>query len=206
MTGGAPVGDGWEPFFDGTEDRGPRPLLITALELAGPAPEGGIALELGCGSGIETLALLEAGWSVRAMDGSHEGVRRTVERAAAAGLADRLVAEAAPFEEYTVPSADLVYAGVSLPFCHADHFPRVWAEIRAGLHPGGLLAVQLFGVRDTWAGTPGMNFHTTEDVERLLDGLDVVRLDEEDEDGSSFSGPKHWHVFDVVARRPAGGG
>ncbi|KZM36758.1 hypothetical protein OJAG_05270 [Oerskovia enterophila] len=32
--------------------------------------------------------------------------------------------------------------------------------------------------------------------------LDVVAFREEDEDGPSFSGPKHWHVFDVIARAP----
>ena len=33
-------------------------------------------------------------------------------------------------------------------------------------------------------------------------GLDVRALDEEDADGDSFVGRKHWHVFDLVARRP----
>ena len=38
----------------------------------------------------------------------------------------------------------------------------------------------------------------------MLDGLEILDLAEEDADGPAFSGPKHWHVFDVVARRPAG--
>ena len=32
--------------------------------------------------------------------------------------------------------------------------------------------------------------------------LQTVSIDVEDQDGDSFSGPKHWHVFDIVARRP----
>jgi len=34
-------------------------------------------------------------------------------------------------------------------------------------------------------------------------GLEVIAIDEEDADGSSFVGDKHWHVFDIVARRPS---
>jgi len=30
--------------------------------------------------------------------------------------------------------------------------------------------------------------------------MDVVSFNEEDEDGQADSGPKHWHVFDVIAR------
>ncbi len=36
----------------------------------------------------------------------------------------------------------------------------------------------------------------------LLDGWEVVAFDEEDAVGPSFVGPRHWHVFHVIARRP----
>ena len=45
-----------------------------------------------------------------------------------------------------------------------------------------------------------MTFLGESDVRALFDGLQIVSLDEEDQDGDSFSGPKHWHVFDIVAR------
>ena len=198
--GRAPVADEWVPFFDDTAKHEPRPLALAGLEAAGDPPPGGVAVELGCGSGLDTIAFLRAGWTVRAMDAAPEGVRRTLARAADAGLAERLTVEQATFEEYDVPAADLLYAGYSLPFCDPDSFPRVWQGLLSALRPGGVLAVNIFGTNDTWAGTPGMNFHTLDQVHELLAGLDVIRLDEEDEDGDSLAGPKHWHVFDVVAR------
>jgi hypothetical protein len=36
-------------------------------------------------------------------------------------------------------------------------------------------------------------------VEVLLDGLDILRLEETERDGHAFSGPKHWHTFDILA-------
>jgi hypothetical protein len=74
-----------------------------------------------------------------------------------------------------------------------------------GAGPGGIIAVQLFGVRDSWAGEEGMTFHARADVEPLLDGLDVMRLDETEHEGRAYTGPKHWHLFDVLARNQAGG-
>ena len=64
-----------------------------------------------------------------------------------------------------------------------------------------MLAVTLFGERDCWAAEyPEMTFHSRAAVEARLDGLDVVELTEDERDGSSDVGPKHWHVFEVLAR------
>jgi hypothetical protein len=47
-----------------------------------------------------------------------------------------------------------------------------------------------------------MTFHARHQVEVLLDGLDILRLQETEQDGHAFSGPKHWHTFDILARQP----
>lgn len=36
----------------------------------------------------------------------------------------------------------------------------------------------------------------------LFEGLEIMSFNEEDEDGQADSGPKHWPVFDVIARQP----
>lgn len=104
-----------------------------------------------------------------------------------------------------LPSADLVYSGYALPFTRPERFADAWARVRNALTPGRVLAVNLFGDRDSWAGEPGMTFATEAEARALFDGLEVVHFHVEDEDGMAFSGPKHWHVFDVVARPPQAG-
>jgi hypothetical protein len=71
-----------------------------------------------------------------------------------------------------------------------------------GACPGGVFAGQLFGTHDTWADDPDMTFYARHQVEVLLDGLDILRLEETERDGHAFSGPKHWHTFDILARKP----
>ena len=46
-----------------------------------------------------------------------------------------------------------------------------------------------------------MTFHSRPEVEALLDGLDVIRLDETEHEGRAYTGPKHWHLFHIVARK-----
>ena len=59
-------------------------------------------------------------------------------------------------------------------------------RIRRALAPGGVFAGQLFGTRDTWADDPDMTFHARHQAETLLDGLDILRLEETERDGHAF--------------------
>lgn len=77
----------------------------------------------------------------------------------------------------------------------------MWTRIREALVPGGIFAGQLSGIRDSWAADPAMTFHDRRAAAALLDGLQIIRLEETEQDGQAFSGPKHWHLFDVLARR-----
>jgi hypothetical protein len=76
-------------------------------------------------------------------------------------------------------------------------------QIRRALAPGGIFAGQLFGTHDSWAGNLEMTFHDRSTVTRLLEGLDTLQLHETERDGDSYSGPKHWHTYDILAREPA---
>lgn len=190
----------WTAFNAVQGGRPVRELLTAALGLAGPG-RGRTAVDLGCGAGVESRALLDAGWRVHAIDGApgtEAVIRRTV-----GGRHDRLTVVPRHYAELSeLPAADLIYAGYSLPYQPADSFDRVWGQIRSALRPGGVLAVHLFGERDEWAGTEGMTFLPAMTAEAMLAGLRVTRFEEEDARGPAHSGEKHWHVYHVLAMRP----
>ena len=189
----------WAGYYASSAGRAPRPLLLAACEELG-AGQDRMAIDLGCGEGTDALELLARGWLVLAVDAQPTGLAllraRIPPRAAG-----RIRVLCASFAEADLPSAQLIHAGYSLPFCPPRGFPVLWARIRQALAPGAVFAGQLFGTRDTWADDPDMTFHTRHQVEVLLDGLDIVRLEEIEQDGHAFSGPKHWHTFDILARR-----
>lgn len=175
-------------------------MLLAACSRLG-AGDGRLAVDLGCGEGTDALALLERGWSVLAIDVESAGLAALRARVPAAH-AGRIRVVCAFFADAALPPAQLIHAGYSLPFCPPRQFPAVWTHIRRALVPGAIFAGQLFGVRDSWAGDPDMTFQTRAEVISLLDGLEILDLDETESDGEAYSGPKHWHTYDVLAREP----
>jgi len=193
----------WEDFYRAVEGRELRPLFVDAipyLPTVTTAERSLVAVDLGCGDGTETLDLLRRGWTVLAVDGSSAGIARMRQSVPSADLA-RLTTLVARFTEMSLPPADLVYAGLSLPFCHPRDFDAVWEKVASAVGANGFFVGHFFGPHDTWADKPDMTFHSREEVETLLAGFEIEQLREQDEDGASVGGPKHWHVFHVIARR-----
>lgn len=198
-------------FVAATSHRPPRPLLLEALGHLGDAPTGRLAIDLGCGSGTESLELLRRGWRVLATDAFPAAIESLRRRAGSgtAGLEakqvafESIAAEGLPIETGT---ASLVHAGFSLPFCPRDRFEAMWREVQRWIGDGGVFAGQFFGPREPIvleapAGTAIS--HDESEVRRMLAGFEILRLEEVDRPGENAYGePKHWHVFHVVAQRP----
>jgi SAM-dependent methyltransferase len=201
VTGSA--GADWAGYYAWSSGREPRPMLLAACDWLGPG-DGRLAVDLGCGDGTDSLALLDRGWSVLAIDVEPAGLG-ALEARIPATVAGRVRILRSSFADTVLPPAHLIHAGFSLPFCPPGQFRAVWAQVRGALVPGAIFAGQLFGTRDTWAGDPGMTFHTRAEVRNLLAGLEILELHESERDGEAYSGPKHWHIFDILARSQVGG-
>ena len=128
-------GADWAGYYAWSAGREPQPLLLAACEELG-AGQGRLAIDLGCGEGTDTLELLARGWSVLAVDAASAGLALLRARIppAAAGAVRVLCAS---FAEADLPSAHLIHAGFSLPFCAPREFPALWARIRRALAPAG---------------------------------------------------------------------
>lgn len=195
-----PSGD-WIGYYDAQAGRAPRELLIRALDAFDREGRVGVAIDLGCGDGTDTVEMLSRGWDVVAIDAQEDAIRRVRERIPpeAAARSTTIVSE---MERVRFHEADLVLASWSLPFCRPESFSDVWERLRSSLRPGGRFAGELFGDRDSWASDPEMTFHDAAAARTLFEGWGVESFEEEEEDGEAFDGPKHWHVFHVVASRP----
>ncbi len=189
----------WSDYYRENEGREPRALLLEVLD---PFEGPGEAVDLGCGAGIDTLAMLERGWRVFATDAEDEAVRRTRGRVPSE-LEPRLQTLVMPMEDVELPEVDLVWASFSLFFCNPARFADVWSRIGRALVGGGRFAGQLLGDRDTWAPDEDISAFSEAEARALFEGWTLERFDEEENDGSSCDGPKHWHVFHVVANAPS---
>lgn len=201
---------GFAPYYAATAEAGPRPTLLRALAALAAEPAVArppLALDLGCGTGRDTLPMLAAGLLVLAVDREPAALAELRRRASGAGLSTRLVTRCRDFTRLRLPPADLVNASFCLPLCPPERFPALWRRIRRALRPAGRLACQLYGPRDGWAGRAGITTHGSEEVAALCAGLEVEWLEEEESEAVTPRGRrKRWHIWHLVARAPVSGG
>ena len=200
----------WPLYFENVKDKPPRETTLLALKhFASLPPSSRTALDIGCGEGRDTRAILAAGdWQVFATDSHPEAIART-----RAGLTPHESARCTTLQasmeslsaDPRLPQrVDLVNASFALPFCNPDHFPTLWTWIVSILVPGGRFSGQLFGDRDEWATVRPASHRTRAQIELLLAPFTIESLEEVEKLGEdAMGGTKFHHVFHIVARRNA---
>lgn len=185
----------WKDFYQITKDHPAWPRLIRAVALSG---KSGDALDLGCGAGRDTRYLLAQGFLVTAVDREAASLALLTN-----SPSEHLRPVKSSFEDFSFEHYDLVNAHFALPFTNKKHFSGVFARLKASLKPGGIFVGQFFGVNDTWnIPDTTMTFLTREQTLKELEGLEILELEEEDQDGATANGtPKHWHVYHIIARK-----
>ena len=131
-------------------------------------PEGGRILDLGCGSGRDSLAFLKAGLAVDAVDGSAEMVK-------AASELTGLRVEHATFADFEPKDGyDGIWACSSLLHVPAAELPAIVAKYAAALKPGGRFYLSFkIGDHDGMRNGRWFTDMTEQSFRRLID--DVVR-------------------------------
>lgn len=132
-----------------------NPLLAATAETLTP----GAALDLGCGTGGDTLWLAERGWRVTAVDISATALKRLVTSAGSLGLSDHVTAERQDLSR-SFPSGtfDLVSAQYfHTPFATARH--RILRTAAEALLPGGRLLVVDHGSIAPWSWNQDPSTH-----------------------------------------------
>jgi tellurite methyltransferase len=197
----------WEGYFKAVEGKPARDTLLKALELfdkedaAAGVKRERFAIDLGCGSGRDTLELLSRGWRVLAIDSSALGMELLLKQVPVEARG-RLETQVAGFEGLKLARADLVNASYSLPFCEPADFPVLWEEIVRAVPVGGRFAGQLFGERDAWASLPDRSHQTRDEVNAMLREFNLEDFKEiENREPGATGEVKDWHIFHIVAKR-----
>jgi len=196
----------WAAYYAKTSERPPRPTLLYALDRFDA--EGGdnrdrLAVDLGAGGGRDVIEMLRRGWQVLAIDAapeSAEAIRGRPDLPPDAQIETRTVR----IEDADWPLCDLVNSSFALPIVAPDIFGDIWQRIVDSLRPGGRVAGQFYGDKDSWAGVrEHMTCHTRAEAQARLWVLEVEMFEEEEDDSTTPRGEtKHWHVFHIVARKP----
>lgn len=196
----------WNNYYNAIKDRPPREILIMAADMfekENPVQMNAdrFAIDLGSGTGIDTIELLNRGWKVFSSDKEQKAIDIITGKIKDEHKS-RLTTAVAAFDELKLGKADLINAGMSLPFCNPEKFDQVWKNITEAVKPGGRFSGNFFGDKDDWTKFEDMTFHTKDEVRNMFEFFEIEYFHERDEDGESATGEKkHWHVFSVIARK-----
>ena len=139
---------------------------------AGLLPEGGRILDLGCGSGRDSLAFLKAGFLVDAVDGSTE-MAKAVSELTGLPVAHALFADYEPAGIY-----DGVWACSSLLHVPVAELPVIISKYAAALKPGGVFYLSFkFGDHDGMRNGRWFTDMTEGFFRSLIDGVDGLTID-----------------------------
>lgn len=172
----------WKDYIHKTKNKPVSQYLIQAVSLANHPKT---ALDLGSGSGTATKYLTSHGFYVEAVDSEP----------AAGECLDELIKEnkaafyQQTFSDFRFKTYDLVHASYALPFISPTDFPLVWPKIKASLNPGGIFVAEFFGPQDSWnTDASHLTFHSLQEVEELLNGWQIMKLNEEKRQGPTAHG------------------
>lgn len=185
----------WSTYFERTKTNPASAHLVKAVELLSRG-EGKTALDLGCGAGRDSRFLSEHGYLVMAVDADESAAAYIEPISNTKFIHSR-------FEDFHFGQYDLINASYSLPFAGVKHFDQLWRRIGQALNPGGIFVGELFGDRDGWnSGDDKLAFQRLDQVQKMVDGLEVLTLDEEEADRpTAAGGMKRWHVFHLILRK-----
>ena len=188
----------WKAYYDAVANRPPRKTILTALEAF---EQPGKAIDLGCGDGRDTIAILRQHWQVLAIDKKPDAINRLLSRPDI--NSQQLSTQIVSFEQLQLTQqVELINASFCLPFCDPIAFPNLWNQIYNSLVPGGRFSGHLFGDRDSWSDNQLINTFTLQQLETLLKPYTIELLEEEEHPGKTPLGEERdWHIFHIVVQK-----
>jgi len=192
----------WSSYFDNTkEDSTPHASLIFALDyLAEHELKPSLAVDIGAGTGRDTLYLLAHNVQTLAIDFSPKALAIIQSRAHAEHLPLPQI-QVSDFLTMQLPEQiDLINSYLALPFAKPENFIQIWGKIFNHLRPGGLFAGSLLDENDDYAGIPDTTTLSAEQLHCLMQPYEILYLKKVVLD-SKVTG-KHWEIWEFVLKKP----
>lgn len=188
----------WEKYYNITNNKPPRKNIVNFISKYNV---NGNAIDLGCGSGSDTIFLIKNNWKVLAIDALN--VEERIRNKLADNEQEKLEFEVQRFEELKIPKCDLLISNNSLSFCDKDYFYEMWKEICLKIKSNGYFVGNFFGINDEWNSKNDRRiFFSKDDVISLFNDFEILEIEEIEKDRPTAEGQmKHWHIIDIIAKK-----
>lgn len=188
----------WDKFVQATKNRKPIGFLVEAVKKIKSSKR--LALDLGCGAGIDAKYLAENGFQVEAIDFNQDSINQTEELCK--GLSITVIQSNIIDYEIKPDNYQLIISWNTLPFLKKEDAKKVLYNIQKGLAKEGIFVFGLFGVKDDWAKNhPEMSFWTITELQNLLSEIKFIKILEiKDRKPGATGEVKFWHQIQGIAQ------
>jgi len=152
-------------------------------------PEGGFALDLGCGEGKFSILMAQNGLTVDAVDES--AIKLNVLRDTKGILDIHTFCEDVGRFNIPVGKYKTAVARNIFPFIKDKEIVKK-------------ISLTLFGPKDAWAPNPKMSFFEHSEILSTLEKAGLELIDKEEYEGEGYTMAneiKHWHIHTYITRK-----
>ena len=151
--------------------------------------------------GNDTVYLIKNNWNVLASD--REDVKERIVKKLNDEEQEKFKFQKQNFECLELEKNNLIVANYSLLFCNKNNFKELWNKINKSILKDGYFVGNLFGNKVEWKSTKEkMVFLTEKQVIELFKNFDIIEFKEvEKDDFTGLGKMKHWHIFNVIAKK-----
>ena len=113
-----------QKYYENTENALPHPIVTKFLSMG---IKQGYAIDLGCGTGRDTIYLIKNGWVVLSID--KEDTKNIIINKLNDEEKNKFNFKCQNFENIELEKNDLTVANFSIPFCNKNYFDNSWNKI-----------------------------------------------------------------------------
>jgi SAM-dependent methyltransferase len=189
---------GWEEYYETTQDAEPHQNVVMFLR---KNRKPGIAVDLGCGAGRDTVLLLKHGWTVVSYD-INNNAQYILERITPEERS-RFTFVKSRHQDAEIPKCDLVVANDSMHYLSKEEFKTIIDKIYDSLNPNGDFIAEFLGNKDDWAkNDPDNEFISLKELREIMGNrFEIEAFREHEVDKPTLEGEqKHWHTVSVITR------
>lgn len=194
----------WQRYINTQALLPPRPHVVDAHLFLGDNGRNKVAVDIACGTGRDTLYLLDKGYQVYAFDKDIGSLERLSTHPLACSNPS-LDLQLSVFEEYSFPKANMINASACLFFCEPNEFSILWHNIDTALDVNGIFCGHFLGTNsvnvNTHTDKPILT-HSQEDIETLLKEYYIISWKVKKEYSAQLTGKKQrWLVNTLIAMK-----
>lgn len=128
-----------EKYYEKTKDALPHKNVRKFIKIENKI---GKAIDLGCGTGRDTIFLIKNNWRVLAID--KEDTKKMISKKLDEQELKRFRFISQNFENIELEENNLVVANFSLPFCNKKYFYEFWNKIVQSISTGRIFCRKFF--------------------------------------------------------------